>query len=668
MPALLAGGAIFVSAFLLFQLQPMVAKAILPWFGGSAAVWGTCLVFFQAVLFLGYLYAHWLTQKVAPKWQWRVHGLLLLASMAMLPVLPSAAWKPTGDEDPSVRILLLLTATVGLPYFLLSSTSPLLQAWYSRTRAGALPYRYFALSNFASLAALLGYPTITEPWSTLKQQSWGWSAGYLFYAAGCVVAGWLASRYLQPLATPTEKPLVEEGPRPSFRDRALWVLLAAFASVLSLAVTNHLTQNVAAIPFLWVLPLAAYLLTFILCFERDGWYPRKTMLTLHGCALAGLAYLVLIQTPSTSIRLVIPALVGGLFLCCMFCHGELARRKPGSAHLTQFYLMIALGGAIGAILVGLGAPYLLLGSYELPLALAACALFTLLLEYKKWWVTDLVWASVAVGVFVSAGTEIRAYKNHSVLLTRNFYGGLRVVDSDDARQLVHGIVVHGTQYKSPEKRRRATAYYAPGSGVERAIEAFRRPGERVGVIGLGAGTLAAYGKPGDFYCFYEINPQVIEVARTQFTYLGDSQAHIEVVAGDGRLALERQAPQNFDVLAVDAFSGDSVPVHLLSLEAMQLYFTHIRPGGVLAFHVSNTALALAPVVERLADVLGYVARDLHVTADAASSRAESEWVLVARDELTLDRPQFENSTRPIVEIAGLRAWTDDYSALYRILK
>jgi hypothetical protein len=446
------------------------------------------------------------------------------------------------------------------------------------------------------------------------------------------------------------------------------MLLAAIASVLSLSVTNHLTQNVAAIPFLWVLPLAVYLITFILCFERDGWYPRRAMMTLHGAALAGMAYLLVKQTPETSIRLVIPALLGGLFMCCMFCHGELARRKPSAAHLTQFYLMIALGGALGAILVGMVAPSILLGAYELPLALAACAFFTLMLEYRKWWLTDAVWAAVAVGVLVAAIMQVRAYKAPARVLMRSFYGGLRVADTGGARILIHGVVSHGTQFLAPDQRRQATTYYAPGTGVERAIEAYRHPGQKIGVIGLGAGTLAVYGQPGDTYRFYEINPQVIELARREFTYLRDSQARIEMIAGDGRLSLEREAAQDFDVLVVDAFAGDSVPVHLLSREAMEVYFRHIRPDGVLAFHVSNTALALSPVVHKLALDLGYSALRLHSMPDAATGRSEAEWVVVARDASLLARAEFEGASKPFVEIAGLRLWTDDYSTLFPILK
>jgi SAM-dependent methyltransferase len=664
MSTLLAGGTIFVSAFLLFQIQPMMAKAILPWFGGSSAVWGTCLVFFQSVLFLGYVYAHWLARKVPLKRQVWVHGALLAASLAALPVLPGDSWEPAGGEDPNSRILLLLAATAGLPYFLLSSTSPLVQHWFSRTQGGILPYRYYALSNFASLAALLGYPTLVEPRISLSGQGWMWSAAYILFAAGCTLAGWRASRSESAGGGAT----AHSGPAPGFGDKALWLMLAAIGSVLSLAVTNHLTQNVASIPFLWVLPLAVYLLTLILCFERDGWYPRRTMHGLHAAALAGMSYLLVRQTPETSIRFIIPALLAGLFLCCMFCHGELARRKPAAGHLTQFYLMLALGGALGALAVGTVAPKVLLGAYELPIALAGCALFTLLLEYRKWWLTDVAWAAIAIGAFVAAGIQVRAYKTPARVLMRSFYGGLRVVDQGGQRALIHGVVSHGTQFLDPAKRGQATMYYAPGTGIARAIDALRHPGQRVGVIGLGAGTLAAYGRAGDTYRFYEINPQVIELARREFTYLSATPADVEIVTGDGRLSLEREEPRNFDVLAVDAFSGDSIPVHLLSREAMQVYFEHLRPEGVLAFHVSNTALALSPVVHELAKDLGFAAARIHVPADASLGRAESEWVVVARNEEALAHPQLEGVSRPFVHIAGLRPWTDDYSTLLPILK
>jgi hypothetical protein len=364
---------------------------------------------------------------------------------------------------------------------------------------------------------------------------------------------------------------------------------------------------------------------------------------------------------------VIPALLAGLFCCCLFCHGELARRKPSAAYLTQFYLMISLGGAMGAILVGLVAPLTLAGSYELAVAIAACALFTLLMEYKQSWVTDVALTAVAVGALVAAAVQIQNYKAQARVLIRSFYGGLRIVDTGGRRTMVHGVISHGAQFLAVDRGRMATTYYAPGTGVERAIQALRHTGQaqRVGVIGLGAGTLAVYGRAGDFYRFYEINPQVVDL---EFTYLRDSAAKIETVTGDGRLSLEREAPQNFDVLVIDAFSGDSVPVHLLSREAMRVYFKHVVPGGVVAFHVSNSALSLADVVRQLAEDQRYASLRIAVGADATIGRSPSDWVVVSRERASLGSDEFDGLSSPFAEIAGLRTWTDSYSTLLPILK
>ena len=669
MSALLAGGSIFLSAFLLFQLQPMVAKAILPWFGGSAAVWGTCLMFFQVVLFLGYLYAHWLTKVPARKQVW-VHGALLLASVFVLPVLPGDGWKPGGEQEPIGRILLLLTATVGLPYFLLSSTSPLMQSWYARTQ-GALPYRYFALSNAASLAALLGYPVLVEPYVALRTQGWVWGAAYVAYAGLCGWSAWVASRAEAPEPQPVvgqDEHAAPVGRTPGWGDRLLWMMLAGLASVMSLSVTNHISQNVAPIPMLWVLPLAAYLITFIVCFESDRWYTHLRGSILHGAALVGMGYLLTMQTPETNIRLVVPALLAGLFACCLFFHGELARRKPSSEHLTEFYLMLALGGALGAIVVGLAAPLVLAGPYELAVAVAAAGFVTMLMEYRKSLVTDVVWAAVAVGVVVAARAQVLSYQAPAKIQERNFYGTLRVVESEGRRMMIHGIISHGSQFLDAERRGMATAYYAPGTGVERAIEARRRAGERVGVIGLGVGTIAAYGRAGDVYRFYEINPRVLALAEQEFRFLKDSGAEVSTVIGDGRLSLEREPDQDFDVLAIDAFSGDSVPVHLLSREAMQIYMRHLRPDGVLAFHVSNSALSLASVVKRLADDQGYTTLRVSSKLNAKLGRSESDWMLVSRNQDAFEQAEFQGLGSGEPYVAGLKPWTDDYSTLYPILK
>ncbi len=645
----------------------MLAKKILPWFGGSAAVWTTCMLFFQTMLFLGYLYAHWANQRLTPRAQFLVHLAALGASLLLLPVVPSSYWKPAGDEEPVIRILLLLAATVGLPFLLLSTTSPLLQSWYTRVTDGAVPYRYFALSNFASLAALLGYPVFVEPAMSMKSQAWVWSAGYILYASVCGVAAWGASRQANPAVQPRRVPQIRED-APDFSAQLSWFVLAGVASLLSLAATNHLCQNVAPIPFLWVLPLAIYLLTFIVAFDGERWYSRPVMLVLHAGAMAMLGVLITNQTPGTNIRLVIPVVAAGLFLCCMYCHGELARRKPAPSQLTRYYLVIALGGATGALLVGIGAPYYLRGNYEFALALAVCAVFTLFFEYKRSLAVDLMFAAAAVGMVVVATTQVRLITHSSQLMVRNFYGALRVSEGKGTRQLVHGMISHGTQVLDPAKRKTPTSYFAVGTGVQRAIEGLGKPGMKVGVVGLGIGTLATYGKPGDTYRFYELNPQVIDLARAHFQFLKDSQAKVEIALGDGRLSLERDAPQNFDLLVIDVFSGDAIPVHFLSREAFELYFRHIREDGILAMHVSNLALNIAPVVKKLADSGGWPSLRFHNAPDPSVHRGEAEWVLVARKAAVLERAGLPAAANPPATLAGLRMWTDDYSALISILR
>jgi hypothetical protein len=652
---------VFLGGCLLFQVQPMIAKAVLPWFGGTAAVWTTCLLFFQVALFLGYAYAHLLVRVLSPRWQGIAHGILLLASLASLPVGLSQTWKPKGGEDPIPLILLQLSSSVGLPYFLLSATTPLAQTWSARLIKGGLPFRFYALSNFASLLALVGYPTLIEPHLDLSAQMSCWSVGYVTYIVCCTA---LAVRGMRP-APPgcTERATVQASPR--WQQSFSWLLLAAAGAVLSISVTNHLTQNIAPIPFLWVLPLATYLLTFVLCFDRDRGFSRGLSLWLHGLALCAAGALLVWGRAQHLLSIV--ALPVILFCSCMFLHGELVRRKPGTSFLTHFYLMISLGGALGAALVGLGAPYLLRACYELPIAIAGCAVLTLFLIYKQSWKTDLAWLAIStatVGVAMAYAQTSTSDVRQSI---RNFYGGLRVLDVDGSRVLVHGAVVHGSQILDPRRRMQAASYYAPGTGIQLAIDTLHRAGFRAGVIGLGAGTLAAYGQEGDTYRFYEINPAVIRLANSEFTYLKDSKARVEVVAGDGRLALEKDEGQLFDLLVVDAFSGDSIPVHLLTREAFGLYFHHLRPGGAIAIHISNDSLNLAPVVERLAAAVSKSAVRVWSGADTTLRRSEADWVIVGTGSL-IDRPLLAARASRLQPRHELTVWTDDYSSIFPILR
>ncbi len=663
---------IALSSFLLFQIQPMIARMILPWFGGSAAVWVTAMLFFQAMLLGGYLYAHWSVGSLKPRSQAVVHAVLLAASFLFLPIVPSLSWKPAGSEDPIMRILGLLLFSVGLPYFLLSSTSPLVQAWYSRRHEAALPYRLFALSNLASLAGLLAYPVLIEPSVTLRGQSLAWSAGYTAFA---LLAGLSAFRggsiraleHNQVVQTKTTADDI-----PTVRERFLWFLLAACASTLLLAVTNHLTQNVASIPFLWVLPLSLYLLSFILTFDFERLYNPTVFRWMLIAALGWMAYGLKNWNSHTGLRLVIPAFSAGLFLCCMYCHGELVRRKPAPRYLTSFYLMLSLGGAAGGLLVGFVAPKTLPGYFELPIALAVCAVLMLfLLEYRQQWLTFAAGAGTAVALTVTSFIFISDYRASALVMMRNFYGGLRVNQydtgtGDENRILVHGTVDHGVQFTQPGRRKDHITYYGPESGIGLAIKALRHSPLRVGVIGLGAGSIASFAQPGDVFRFYDINPLVEQIARTQFTYLSDSRGRIEIVLGDGRLSLERETSRGYDILAVDAFSGDAVPVHLLTRQAVQLYFRHLKPNGILALHITNTHLDLAPVVELLRADLGKYAVLIENDRDDERKIYHSTWALLSSTPIT--SPVILDVADELPRRPELRVWTDDYNNLFKILK
>lgn len=671
----LFAGTIFISAFLLFLVQPLVAKQILPWFGGSAAVWSVCMVFFQVALLAGYAYADWVSRRLQPRTQAKLHGALLLASLAFMPVLANASWKPGGGEEPTLRILGLLVATIGLPYFLLSTTGPLVQAWITRTPWGAQVYRYFSLSNLASLAALLCYPVLIEPHSTVRQQAWAWSAGYgLFVLLCAVTAIYIAARW--PAAMPAAAqagagaaPAGGPDAKPRVIDQLLWLLLPALGSWLLLAVTNHVTQNVAPVPFLWVLPLSVYLLSFILSFESDRWYRRAVVLPLTAAMLALCAY-GLQDSIGSSLRTGLPIYLAGLFLLCLCLHGETARLRPASAYLTRFYLMLSLGGAAGGALVGLVAPHVLPTFYELGIGLVLCALAAALVwRHRRMGVLASLAMAACCGWFLAEELRDDARARR---MDRNFYGAMMVVDSgilpdDRVRRLYHGATLHGEQYLSPANRRWPGSYYSSSSGVGRAIEAAPAGPRRVGLIGLGAGTLAAYGRPGDVYRVYEINPRVFELADTEFSYLRDSEARIERVLGDARLALEREAPQGFDLLAVDAFSADSVPAHLLTVQAMDIYLRHMKPGGVIAFHVSNRYLHLDAVVAKLAQV-----RSLHtalIDDDPEAVDAErSIWMLVASDAQALQREPVRGVATQPEPASGLAPWTDDFNNLFSVLR
>ncbi len=675
---------ISLSAFLLFAVQPIIAKSILPWFGGSSAVWSTCMLFFQCVLLLGYVYAHWAHQKLAARRQAIVHTVLLVASVATLPIVPNHAWRTASVGHPSLRILALLAVTVGLPYLLLSSTSPLLQAWYARNHKDGLPYRLFALSNFASMLALLSYPLLVEPNLSTRTQEWVWSFAYVCFAAFCGLTAWRAAAHPAVELAAQAAAVEAREPAPTWSMRLLWLGLAASASVLLLAVTNHLTQDVAAIPFLWILPLSVYLLSFILCFESARSYRRPLFVPLLCASLGFMAYRMWGGHRGMEMRLVIALLGLALFVCCMVCHGELARLKPHPRYLTGFYVTVSLGGAFGGLFVGLAAPYVFHAYYEFPLGMALCAVVTGVAFERDLWRMGRLPKFAGTALLVVAlggycwflGYLMKAMVSGYRVVERNFYGQLRVadegdpkVDEDAHRTLIHGIINHGEQMLREEYRRQPITYFCPESGIGRAMRSLEGAPRRIGVLGLGCGTLAAYGKTGDTIRIYEINPLVLDLAQREFSYLRDTPAKVEVTMGDGRLSLESESSQQFDILVMDAFSGDSVPVHLVTREAFAIYFRHLKPGGILAVNVTNTYLNLAPVMERAAAAFGKVA--LYYDYDAEDSDFlcfSCSWSLVM-DRATADRhPELYKKAVVLSQKGKFRIWTDDFSNMFSILK
>ncbi|SPE25679.1 Integral membrane protein-like protein [Candidatus Sulfopaludibacter sp. SbA3] len=672
---------ILVSAFLLFQVEPVIAKIILPWFGGSAAVWTTCLLFFQLALLMGYLYAHALVRYLKPRMQAVAHIGLLLVSTLALPIYPSASLKPSGAGDPVLGILGLLTLTVGFPFFLLSTTGPLLQAWYARTHKGAMPYRLYALSNAGSMFALLSYPVLFEPVFGTKRQASIWSICYAVFIILCAITAYLAGK-APDAAHEEEEAIATEPPGPALY--ALWIALPAVASALLLAITNHLSQNVAAIPFLWILPLSLYLLSFILCFEGSGWYKRFPYIPLLAVAVGSMAYALGVDnTGNLNIKVLVPLFSLGLFTCCMVCHGELARLKPHPRYLTHFFVMISVGGALGGLTVGLIAPYVFNAFYELPVGLVVCAILTVIvLKYDKelswfrnWQQPAFLGAVVLTGALtVYTGMELRNFQKGARLMVRNFYGALKVKDSgpktdlEATRSLTHGTINHGEQYLNPIRRDLPTTYYGPNTGIGIAIrDKNKSHAVRIGVIGLGTGTIAAYGRLGDYVRYYEINPIVRRIAHSQFSFLDDCRCQTGVAMGDARLSLEKEAPENFDVLAVDAFSSDSIPVHLLTREAMDLYFRHLKPDGILAVHISNRYLDLQPVVRGEAQATGHVARLVDTDDDDSQDVFGATWILVTAPSPGFDGEILNNSAE-IASKRTVRLWTDDYSNLFQILK
>ncbi len=757
----LYGATMFLSAFLLFLIQPLIGKFILPWFGGTPAVWTTCMLFFQALLLGGYGYAHALARQRRLSRQAWAHIFLLLATILAvlwLSIAPSQAWKPTDDHAPVLRILGLLLMSIGAPYFLLSSTAPLLQAWFSRMRPGVSPYRLYALSNLGSLLAILSYPFVIEPRISLSHQAALWSWAYAAFGLMCiflsakVMRNHLQEKNASGLAGEVAEP---EAPRPGPAQYVLWLSLTACSSIMLLATTSMMCQDLTVVPLLWILPLALYLLTFILCFQYDRLYWRPLFIGGMAASIVWTCY-VLFGGVSMPLRWQIISYSLTLFTCCMVCHGELVRLKPGPRHLTSFYLMVAGGGSLGGLLVTVAAPHLLKGFWEYHIGLFATVFLTLAVLFRDrkcplyqgrplvvWGILCLLLVSWAVFGFALVDRiwmnfnfyvgligvaflivalilmerrhvvylgrpprawavwtvlcaswiflggvllhQIRLASENSVETSRNFFGVLRVLElykdypSDYRLSLTHGRIEHGFQFQEKEKRGWPTSYYGPESGVGLAIRLHPRRLDgghlRIGVIGLGTGTLAAYGWKGDYIRFYEINPEVVRLSDRYFTYRKDSQAQIDVVLGDARVSMERERqkgePQKFDVLAVDAFSSDAIPVHLLTRECFQTYLYHLKDDGILAMHITNRYFDLGPVVRNL--IMPGPEQNMQAVlivnpGDDIQGTDLTYWALLTANQQFLTNPDLEGRITPWKDpVPPPKFWTDDYSNLFNLL-
>ena len=692
-------GTIFFSSFLLFQVQPIVSKIILPWFGGSPAVWTTSMFFFQLMLLGGYCYAYGLNRFLPLKSQFGLHLVICIAAVLLLPIYPSESWKTAAvDSEPAWSVIQLLGQSVGIQFFLLSTTAPLIQVWWHRITRES-PYWLYAVSNAGSLIALVSYPVLVEPSLGMRWQAFVWAcvfAGTACLISLCLYFSTRGNNQRDALSDQVDdekkKDTFSAGGTPSWKESAIWILLSSCGSILLIAMTNHFSQNIAVVPFLWVMPLAVYLLSFILTFTKRGVYHRIPFGLIMMGLMSFCSVLYARDDLIDSVPLLLFIHLAALFFGCMICHGELFKTRPASRHITSFYLATSLGGALGGFFVSFIAPQIFLQYYEYPFVLTACCLIFVVAairdrESALYGGKPIVaWAFIILLLLFFTFQIQRGVKIHSsnaLLLRRNFYGVLAVEavsPKQDPRlesralALMNGTIKHGTQYLDPKKSDQPTEYYTRDTGLGMAMDYFsKREGKRVGMLGLGVGTIAAYSSKGDVFKAYEINPDVIQLATTPeiFSYwdlLRKREASGLIVEGDARINLEKDIregnPQEFDILVVDVFSGDAIPVHLLTSQAFDVYLKHLADGGVMAIHITNRHLDLMPVVRDLAmrNRMSWLLTRTSKTVD---------WVLVAKSVILDDMVNGVGKNYKFVRVEPSRRvvhWTDDYSNLFEVLK
>ena len=679
---------LFVSAFLLFWLQPLVAKMLLPRLGGAPAVWNTALMFFQLILLAGYLYAHILNHYVATKAQPWVHGAVLLIAFTFLP-LDIGTSSPAPDDAPSVWLIQRLALCVGLPFFALSASAPLLQTWFARTahRHAQDPYFLYGSSNLGSLLALIGFPLVFEPWLTVAHQSRLWMLLFVAFVALLVGCALLSPRSAtpDPVTAAPQSRLASRVAAP-WREWLLWIALAFVPSSLLLGVTSYIAADVASAPLLWIAPLALYLLSFVIVFSRRPIISLSWLLAGQAIAIS-IVLLLFLPLPAPSLALVIGAHFAAFFFTALVCHGALAVHRPAAARLTEFYICMSLGGAMGGIANALIAPAVFSAAYEYPLALVvACVLRKAATTTRqRLRLIDLAAPLCMLAVMATMLSTWDLLGRISPLHApgllhqeRSFFGVYRVKLDADAPvvDLSNGTTIHGAEAIEPARWREELRYYHPAGPVGRYFATLRdaSPGrQRVGVIGLGTGALACYAQSGDDWSFYEIDPVVVRLARDTryFHYLEQCGAADRIVLGDARISLAREPQARYDLLILDAFSSDAIPMHLLTREALQLYLAKLSEHGTILLHISNTHLKLWPMLDSLARELGLVTRHwffIPTPAEAADTANPSEWLALARADADLafldgTTPGWKNE-HPTKNVVG---WSDDFSNLLSVI-